>query len=207
MLGAFSGDDRIITFLQSGAYRLTSFDLTTHFDEDMIRIEKFRPETIWSVVYQESKSKIYYLKRFTADQTDRRVEFMDPADKLILLTKTREPQIELQYDMKQKSKGSEGEVIAVTAFIGVKGVKAKGKRLSPYPVKKLDWLLPEEEETVDEEQDELLPEEVEPEIIPKPKPNPKPVKAPVRPDKKEPTMKPSGKGRKKGKGGQMELPL
>ena len=178
LLGAFSGDNRIITFMQSGAYRLTSFDLTTHFDEDMIRIEKFHPAKIWTVVYQEAKTKLYYLKRFTAELTDRRVEFLDPDDKLILFTGAKEPGLNLQFDMKLKAKGPEEEMINVAGFIGVKGAKAKGKRLTSAPVKKLDWVNaveepepePEPEVKEEPEEEELIilepEEEMEREVAP-----------------------------------------
>ncbi len=32
-LGEFDGPDKILTILSSGAYELTSFDLTNHFDD------------------------------------------------------------------------------------------------------------------------------------------------------------------------------
>jgi topoisomerase IV subunit A len=217
LLGAFSGDDRIITFMQSGAYRLTSFDLSTHFDEDMIRIEQYHPDKIWSVVYQDPKTKLCYLKRFTADATDRRVEITDPEDKLLLLTDAGNPGLEVQFDMKQKAKGSESEVIAVAEFIGVKGVKAKGKRVSPYPVRKADWIISEEEEK-EEKKEEMKKgrnEEIKPvvrkpkkEILPVAEVIPIPVEIPVVPAKKETRKKlPRSKAGKAAKGKQMELPL
>lgn len=164
LLGAFSGDNRIITFMQSGAYRLTSFDLSSHFDEDMIRIEKFNPGKIWTVVYQEAKTKLYYLKRFTAELTDRRVEFIDPDDKLILFTGAKEPGLNLQFDMKLKAKGPEEELIDVAEFIGVKGSKAKGKRLTSAPVKKLEWINAVEEPEPEPEP-EVMEEPEAPELI------------------------------------------
>lgn len=162
LLGDFSGDDRIITFMQSGAYRITSFDLSTHFDEDMMRIEKFDPERIYSVVYQESDTKHLYVKRFTAELTEKRVEFIDTNTKLVLLTDEEHPEVDLLYDMKQKSKGTEEEIVDVAGFIGVKGVKAKGKRLTTYAVKKVTWIeheIPEEE--TDEEPDQGEEEEID----------------------------------------------
>lgn len=162
LLGDFSGDDRIITFMQSGAYRITTFDLSTHFDEDMMRIEKFDPERIYSVVYQESDTKHLYVKRFTAELTEKRVEFIDTNTKLVLLTDEEHPEVDLLYDMKQKSKGTEEEIVDVAGFIGVKGVKAKGKRLTTYAVKKVTWIeheIPEEE--TDEEPGQGEEEEID----------------------------------------------
>jgi len=140
LLGAFSGTDRIITLMQTGHYRITSFDLSTHFDEEMIRIEKYDPEKIYSVIYQNSETKSYYLKRFKSEMTDKKVAFVDETDKLLLLTADLNPRLEILFDMKVKSRGSEQEVIGVNDFIGVKSYKAKGKRITPYPVKKLNWL-------------------------------------------------------------------
>jgi len=140
LLGAFSGADRIITFMQSGYYRITSFDLSTHFDEEMMRIEKYHPGRIYTAVYQENQTKHYYVKRFKAELTEKKVEFVENADRLILFSADRHPRIELLFDMKLKTKGDEQEEIILHEFIGVKGIKAKGKRLSVHAIKKLTWL-------------------------------------------------------------------
>ncbi len=149
LLGAFSGTDKIITLMQSGNYRLSSFDLTTHFDEDMIRIEKYEPERVYSVVYLEHKTKSYYLKRFKAEPTDKKVSFTEEPDRMILITDALNPEVEISFDMKLKSKGAEKERVAVKDFIGVKSFKAKGKRLTSHPVKKVSWIEPEEGETIE----------------------------------------------------------
>ena len=142
LLGAFSGTDRIITVMQSGHYRLNSFDLSAHFDEDMIIIEKYRPDRVYTAIYQERESKQYYIKRFKAELTDKKVEFVENSDKLILFTADPYPRLELIFDVKLKAKGAEQEELVAHEFIGVKGYKAKGKRLSVYAVKKLSWLEP-----------------------------------------------------------------
>ncbi|NCA75078.1 MAG: DNA gyrase/topoisomerase IV subunit A [Alphaproteobacteria bacterium] len=142
LLGDFSGSDRIITFTQSGSYRLTSFDLSTHFEEDMFLIEKFVPETVYTVVYQDHETNNFYVKRFQAESTDRRIDFVEEPDRMVLFSKDRLPRLLLIFDMKLKSKGAEHEEIYVADFIGVKGYKAKGKRLTTHAVKKIDWLEP-----------------------------------------------------------------
>lgn len=142
LLGDFSGSDRIITFTQSGSYRLTSFDLSTHFEEDMFLIEKFVPETVYTVVYQDHETNNFYVKRFQAEPTDRKIDFVEEPDRMVLFSKDRMPRLLLIFDMKVKSKGAEHEEIEVADFIGVKGYKAKGKRLTTHAVKKIDWLEP-----------------------------------------------------------------
>jgi len=73
LLGAFAGADRILTVLQSGAYKLASFDLSTHFEEDMILIEKYDPSVVYTAVYQESESRQYYIKRFIIEPSEKRL--------------------------------------------------------------------------------------------------------------------------------------
>ncbi len=142
LLGAFAGSDRILTINQSGAYKVTSFDLSTHFDEDMIFIAKFDPLNICTSVYQETDTKLYYIKRFTIEPTEKKVEFVEPADKMVLFTFDKYPQVQILFDMKLKTKGAESEIVSVHEFIGVKGVKAKGRKVTVYPVKKFEWLEP-----------------------------------------------------------------
>jgi len=149
LLGAFSGADRIITLMQTGQYRLTSFDLSNHFDEEMIRIEKYDPERIYSVIYQENETKSHYLKRFRAEMTDKKVPFVEEPDKLLLLTSDLNPRVEIIFDMKLKSKGVEQELIEVKDFVSIKSYKAKGKRLTAYPVKKINWIEPAVVETIE----------------------------------------------------------
>ena len=67
LLGDFSGPDKIITFTQSGYCRFTTFDLATHFEEDMIMILKYNPEQVYTAVYQDSDTRLLYLKRFMVE--------------------------------------------------------------------------------------------------------------------------------------------
>lgn len=147
LLGAFSGTDKIIIFTRSGHFRFTSFDLSTHFDEDLFRLEKYDPHRIYTVIYQDVKTKAYYIKRFIPEVSDKKMEFIEHGNQFVSLSADHKPRLQILFDMKQKSKGADEEEILVEEFIGVKGFKAKGKRLSSYPVKKLIWLeseVPEE---------------------------------------------------------------
>lgn len=146
LLGAFAGTDRVITISRTGQIRFTSFDLSTHFDEDLIRIEKYDPERIYSVIYQEADSKQHYVKRFILEPSEKKLEIIGEKDTLILISSEIHPRLQILFDMKQKTKGSEEEVIGVSGFIGIKSYKAKGKRLTTSPVKKIKLLetIPEE---------------------------------------------------------------
>ncbi len=140
LLGAFSGADRIITFTRSGHFRFTSFDLSTHFDEDMFRIEKFDPRKIYTVIYQDTKTKLYYIKRFSPEITEKKLAYLDDSDHFVSISADLYPRLQILFDMKQKSKGAAEEEINISEFIGLKGYKAKGKRLTGHAVKKVNWL-------------------------------------------------------------------
>ena len=140
LLGAFAAEDKILTIMQSGHFRLTGFDLSTHFDEDMIRIEKYNPEQVWTAVYYDGDSKFYYIKRFKFDSTERKTLFISDhsKSKLVLITDQCRAQIELIFDPKKGPKNRDSELIDAEEFIDVKSVRAKGKRLTNYGIKKIN---------------------------------------------------------------------
>jgi len=139
LLGEFSADDKILCINQSGHYRLINFDLSHHFDEDMILIEKFNPEKPMSVVYLDGEKKEYYAKRFLIEVTDKKTLFISEVEgsKLEMATTLKKPIIELKF---QKKKNNEipDQQIDLNEFIGVKGLKAKGNRITTNPVKEIN---------------------------------------------------------------------
>lgn len=141
-LGSFSGDDKVFTVMQTGEYRLTSFDLSSHFDEDLVLIEKFNPNKVVSAIYFDAKKKEYYVKRFNIEVTgDKKVHFIseDEGSHLELVTTHRNPIIEVRY-AKFKDKEIPTEEMSLNEFIDVKGFKAKGKRLTTFKVKEINLL-------------------------------------------------------------------
>ncbi len=152
-LGAFKGSEKIIALMQSGEYRITGFDLSTHFDSDLLHIGKFDPEQVFTAVYFEGKTGLHYLKRFTAEESDKKISFINDDDnsKLITLSTDENPVLEVYFDHKANGKEIINEVIDADEFIGVKSHKAKGKRLSKFVVKKVEWHEPIAVEPSDED--------------------------------------------------------
>ena len=148
LLGAFGPEDRIITILSTGEYLMTGFDLSTHFDEDMIALYKYDPEKVWSVVYYDGTSSFYYIKRFKAEESDKKVKIITdhPKSSMLHISANAEPQVNIRFNTKDNPKMKEEELIDVVDFIDVKGYKAKGKRLTDKPVKKISLLEKVEEE-------------------------------------------------------------
>ena len=142
-LGAFSEYDRILEITQSGHYRLLNYDLSNHFEDDLIFIEKFNPKRIVSAVYYDAEAETTYLKRFHLEPTDKKVSFIGehPESKLIVASLDYLPVLEIKFK-KGKSKIVSSEKIRLADFIGVKGFKAKGKRLSAFEVESIKLLDP-----------------------------------------------------------------
>jgi len=162
-LGEFSGEDMILVIYKSGEYFLSNFDLSNHFDDGILLIEKFNPKKILTSVYFDAEQGFYYVKRFELeDIPNRKVNFIGeyPDNRFISFTWDGHPRLELQFG--GKNEGREPEIIDVNEFIGVKSYKAKGKRLSIYEISQIIQLEPT---VVDEEPEELPVEEKSNEII------------------------------------------
>ncbi|MFP4023487.1 MAG: DNA gyrase/topoisomerase IV subunit A [Thiohalospira sp.] len=155
-LGEFHGDEKLLIVTKSGKYRLSSYDLMNHFEDDVLIVEKFRAEKIFSAVYYDADLEYYYIKRFTFDPTDKLTSFIgdNKQSRLIKITEVEYPRLEVSFGGRHKNR--EDEIIEVADFIGVKSYKARGKRLSTYEVKvikELEPLIKEVEEVVEEEND------------------------------------------------------
>ncbi|GIK70821.1 MAG: DNA gyrase/topoisomerase IV subunit A [Bacteroidetes bacterium] len=155
-LGEFKADDKILTIMQTGEYLLTGYDLSTHFEEDMILIEKWNPQKPLSVVYFEGEKKQYFIKRFVIEPSDKKVKFISehPESRIELVTTDYIPRIGIHFS-KEKGKEKEPETINITEFIAVKGLKAVGNRLSSSKIKHIDLLEPLQKEPVQEIQQSL----------------------------------------------------
>lgn len=145
-LGAFGADDMIVTILSTGEYLLTGFDLSTHFDEDMIKLCKYDSDVIWSMVYFDGKSGYYYLKRFQLEKTNKKTILINnhPKSRMLHITKASNATVEIGFNLRKNPKLNEKEILLVDEFVDVKGYKARGKRLTTYEVKKIDLVEPEE---------------------------------------------------------------
>jgi topoisomerase-4 subunit A len=156
-LGAFSENDKILVIYKSGNYKLYNFDLTNHFDDDILLIEKFKASRVFTAVYYDGEAGFHFVKRFEIEVTDKKVCFISESEgsELSFLSGDRHPRIEVLFNSKN-AKARTQEEIQLDEFIGVKGIKAKGKRLATLPVKKIN---PLESLIIEEEEEEPEPEE------------------------------------------------
>ena len=143
LLGEFFDEDQILVILKNGDYYLSNFDENNHYEENILRIEKYEADKVWTAILYDADNQGYpYLKRFQMDATKRKQNWLsdNPTSQLILLTDTVYPRIQLTYGGADAFRGS--EEIDAEQFIAVKGYKAKGKRLTTYALESVVELEP-----------------------------------------------------------------
>ena len=165
-LGEFNDDDKILLFLQNGTFRFTDSDANNHYEEGIQRIEKWDPDKVWTVaLYDADNSNYLYIKRFTTEYARKPQGYLgeNAANREVLLIDTPYPRLQVSF-------GGADAVrppmeIDVESFIGVKGFKAKGKRVTTWQVAGVVELPPTREpmaEEPDEEPANEQPENLDP---------------------------------------------
>ena len=162
LLGEFFDEDQILIVLKNGDYYLSNFDLNNHYEANILRIEKYDADKIWTAILYDADNQGYpYIKRFQMDASKKKQNWLsdNPESQLILLTDTPFPRIQLTYGGADDFRGT--EEIDAEQFIAVKGYKAKGKRLTTYTLASIEELEPtrfpeepEAPETPDIQEDE-----------------------------------------------------
>lgn len=154
-LGEFMGDDKLLVVLDDGTVYLSDFSDSNHFERNILVIEQYDPEKVWTLVYHNSKEGYTYLKRFLLEEDKLRRKdtiLTNPDDTLLLLSDEPYARVEVVYEE------GPAEEIEAEDFIAVKGVRAKGKRISTATVTEVRELeplrRPEDEEGDDEPDDE-----------------------------------------------------
>jgi len=193
-IGAFIGDEKILTVYQSGEFKVVNYDISNHFDENLILIEKLDPKRIISAIYYDGKQKQKYIKRFHPEITSKKNLFIPESreSKLLNISIDHFPVIKVIFNESTNKKVLE-EIINIDEFIGIKNYKAKGKRISTFEIKSIKMLEP----FPYEENEEEMPKEPEQEIL-KTEENIVSEKKKIKPDK-------SDKIRSEGSDRQMEL--
>ena len=161
LLGEFSGDDKIIVISQSGEYQLLSYELSNHFPNNMIVLEKFRPKKPLSVVYWDGSKAKYYVKRFLVEITDKKTSFISESEGSYLEVVSTDPLAiaEIEFSKERNKDQRTNELLNFEEFISVKGFKAQGNSLSSFKVKSISLLPPIEVPVVEEDPNSLNHEE------------------------------------------------
>ncbi|MDR1918742.1 MAG: DNA gyrase/topoisomerase IV subunit A [Tannerellaceae bacterium] len=142
-LGEFQNDDQVLVVLRNGDFYTTNFELSNHYEDNILAIEKYDPEKIWTAVYYEAEQGHRYLKRFQLEAVNNRKQNFvseNAGSRLFLLTDELYPRIEVIFGGQDSSR--DPLVIEVEEFQGVKSFKAKGKRISTFEIQTINELEP-----------------------------------------------------------------
>lgn len=141
-LGEFHSDDQILIVSSKGDYYTSNFDLSNHYEKDIIKIEKFNPHKVWTVALFDADQNYYYLKRFQLEPSQKVQNMLgeNAESRLIILSDVDYPRFEVV--MGGNDSYREALVVDADEFIGVKSVKAKGKRLTTFEVSVIKELEP-----------------------------------------------------------------
>ncbi len=158
-LGAFEGEERILQIFSNGEFKISGFDLNTHFDDDMVDIRKFDPDEVFSVIYIEGETQKHYLKRFSIEaetKLNTRASFIGehPDAKYLGMSSDELPRLRLSYKVSDAGNSFPDDEINVEEFIGIKSYKAKGKRLSTREIDEWQFLEPYQPEPSEDEPEE-----------------------------------------------------
>jgi topoisomerase-4 subunit A len=164
-LGSFKGEDRILSLYKNGEYRLSSFDLATHFDEDMIHIEKWIQDRPISAVYYDADKELHYVKRFTCEVTqDKRVSYISETQGsyLDVVSTAFRPEARIVFNkLLKETKNLPDQVFNLADLIEVKGMKAQGNQMTKMKVKEIVLTHPIDESPEPWPQAEEIFEETE----------------------------------------------
>ncbi|MGP1453360.1 MAG: DNA gyrase/topoisomerase IV subunit A [Segatella oris] len=166
-LGEFFDEDRILVILDNNDFYITNFDANNHYPDNIVKIEKWQPDKVWTAVLFDADNQGYpYIKRFTMDAMAKPQNFVgeNANSRLVILTDVPFPRIKVTYGGHDAARSP--EEIDAEQFIGQKGFKAKGKRISTWQIGTIEELepvrFPEPEVQDDEDEVEEEPENLDP---------------------------------------------
>lgn len=142
-LGEFQGHDLVLVILKNGEYYTSTYDVTNHYEDNILRIEKYRRGHVWTAILNDAdQGNFPYLKRFKFEPSARRQRFLgdNPASALVALSDAPGARFEIKFGGGDAFR----EPLEVTAadFVAVKSFKAKGKRLTTFNVGSVTELDP-----------------------------------------------------------------
>lgn len=161
-LGEFNSNDRILVVLKSGEYYTSTFDAGNHYEDNILRIEKYREGLVWTAVLYDAEQGYPYVKRFVFEPVAKKQSFIgeNPDSKLYLLSDAKFPRIKVTFAGADAFR--EPLVIDAEEYIGVKSYKAKGKRVTTFEVDTIEEIEPRE---MPEDEEEQPPVDIEADTV------------------------------------------
>ena len=187
-LGEFNDEDQILVILDNGDFYLTNFDLNNHYEDNILRLEKYQPDKVWTAILFDADQQGYpYLKRFLMDASKRKQNWLSENinSRLVLLTDQVYPRIKVTFGGNDAFR--DPMEIEAEDFVGVKGYKARGKRLTTYAIATIEELEPTRfpEKPAEPEESPEEPEEPEEQEAPEEPVAPEEPETPENPEAPE----------------------
>ena len=150
LLGEFKPEDKLMIITQAGKIKVQTPDLTMHFEDDTINLEKWDPLKPISAIYYDGEKERYFVKRFMIDNPNKEEIFITdhPKSQLEIVLTDYRPMAEVILS----GKGKENIIINLEEFIAIKGIKAIGNQLTTDKIKQINALesLPYEPPLIEE---------------------------------------------------------
>ncbi|MFC5195174.1 DNA gyrase/topoisomerase IV subunit A [Bizionia hallyeonensis] len=144
LVGEFRGEDRILIIRQSGLIKTIVPEVTTHFDDDMIVMEKWIPKKPISAIYFDGEKERYYVKRFLVENESREELFISEHEnsQLEIVSTDWKPMAQVEFTKERGKDRKDNMEVNLDEFIAVKGISALGNQLTKDKVKQIDLMEP-----------------------------------------------------------------
>jgi len=128
---------------QNGKLKVITPELSTHFDEDMVVLEKWVPKKPIAAIYYDGEKERYYIKRFLVETENKEEIFITehPNSQLEIVSTDYRPVAEIVFT-KIKGIQKDSQTIDIENFIAIKGMKALGNQLTADKLKQVNLLAP-----------------------------------------------------------------
>ena len=144
LIGEFRGEDRLLIINQSGIVKTILPELTTHFDDDMIVLEKWIPKKPISAIYYDGEKERYFVKRFLIENENREELFISDHKKsnLEIVSTDWKPVVEVEFTKERGKDRKDNLTVNLEEFIAIKGITALGNQLTKEKVNQINLLEP-----------------------------------------------------------------
>ncbi|KAA5823489.1 DNA gyrase/topoisomerase IV subunit A [Algibacter amylolyticus] len=144
LIGEFRGEDKLLIINQSGVIKTVTPEVTMHFDDDMIVMEKWEPKKPISAIYFNGEKELYYVKRFLIEQEGKEESFISehPNSQLEIVSTDWKPMAEIVFAKERGKERKENLEINLEEFIDIKGLTAQGNQLTKDKVNQINILDP-----------------------------------------------------------------
>ena len=143
-LGEFTSEDRLLVINQKGRLKTVIPEITLHFDDDMIVLEKWEPNKPISVIYWEGEKELFYIKRFLIDSPEKEESIISdhPKSYLERVFTSHRPKAEVVFVKERGKERKDNLELNIEEFISVKGITAMGNQLTKGKVLEINELEP-----------------------------------------------------------------